>query len=259
MKQNERMLKMKNRMMIMIALLLSAALLAGCGGAAKNETPAPQETPQEAPQETSQEAPQENASEAGPVVGGWAVPESFEITDEQRAAFEKATADLIGADYELIACLGRQVVAGTNYALLCSGRAVAPDAAPFFSVAYIYADLQGGAKLLGFRGLTPNGEFVQDPLAPMGGWQVPADEADGLAAFEKAMEGLTGVNYVPIRVIGEQVVSGMNYCVLTQSTVVYPGAAPTYSLVFVYKDLNGNVSMTDVTELTVPGAPEEIG
>ena len=87
---------------------------------------------------------------------------------------------------------------------------------------------------------------------------MPAGETDGLAAFEKAMEGLTGVNYVPIRVIGEQVVSGMNYCVLTQSTVVYPGAVPTLSLVFIYKDLDGNVKLSDVTELVVPGAPEEL-
>ena len=231
----------------MIALLLLAAVLAGCAGASKTETSAPQEA-----------SPEAAAPEAAPVVGGWSVPESFEITDEQRAAFEKATADLIGTDYELIACVGRQVVAGTNYALLCSGKAVSPDAAPYFAVAYVYADLQGGARLLGFRGLTPNGEFVQDPLAPMGGWQVPAGDADGLAAFEKAMDGLTGVNYVPIRVIGEQVVSGMNYCVLTQSTVVYPGAAPGLSLVFIYKDLDGNVKLSDVTELVVPGAPEEL-
>lgn len=249
---------MKNRMMIMIALLLTAALLAGCGGASKTEAPAPQET---APEETApaETAPEEAAPEAGEVVGGWTAPDSFEITDEQRTAFEKATADLIGADYELIACLGRQVVNGTNYALLCSGKAVAPDASPFFSVAYVYADLQGNASLLGFRGMAPNGEFTQDPQAPLGGWRVPADEADGLAAFEQAMEGLTGVNYVPVRVIGEQLVSGMNYCVLTQSTVVYPGAAPAFSLVYIYKDLNGGVKMTDVTELTVPGAPEEIG
>ena len=68
-------------------------------------------------------------------MGGWTVLESYEITDEQRTAFEKATADLIGAEYELIACLGRQVVSGTNYALLCSGKAVAPDAEPYFAVA----------------------------------------------------------------------------------------------------------------------------
>ena len=253
---------MNKRMMILLALLLAAAVLAGCGDS-KAGTPALQEAPEEAapeealPEETDDE--EASAPEAGPLLGGWAVPENVEITDEQRAAFEKAATGLIGADYELIACLGRQVVAGTNYALLCSGRAVTPDAAPYFSVAYVYADLQGGAELLGFRGLTPNGEFVQDPLAPIGGWQVPEDEANGLAAFDQVMEGFTGVRYVPIRVIGQQTVSGMNYCVLTQSTTVYPGAAPGLSLMYIYKDLDGNAEITDITPLAVPGVPEQLG
>lgn len=229
---------------ILIVVALSAALLLGCGSSPKSESPAPQETEAPAVQEISE-----------PLAGGWAVPESFEITDEQRAAFEKAVEGMVGADYELLACLGTQVVAGTNYALLCSVRAVSPDAEPSFTVAYVYADLQGGAELLGFRDLTPNGEFVQDAQAPVGGWQVPAEEADGLAAFEKAMEGLTGVNYVPIRVIGEQLVSGTNYCVLTQATTVYPGAAPYCALVFVYRDLSGSVELKDIQELPIPGAP----
>ncbi len=229
---------------VFIVFVLAAALLAGCGSSPKSESPAPQETEAPAVQEISE-----------PLAGGWAVPESFQITDEQRAAFEKAVEGMVGADYELLACLGTQVVAGTNYALLCSVRAVSPDAEPWFTVAYVYADLQGGAELLGFRDLTPNGEFVQDAQAPVGGWQVPAEEADGLAAFEKAMEGLTGVNYVPIRVIGEQLVSGTNYCVLTQATTVYPGAAPYCALVFVYRDLSGSVELKDIQELPIPGAP----
>lgn len=252
---------------VLIVFVLAAALLAGCGSSGKSEASAPQATEAPAEQETeaaleeTEAAPEEpetapEETQAAPLVGGWAVPESFEITDEQRAAFDKATEGLLGVDYDLVACLGRQVVAGTNYALLCTGKAVSPEASLTLNVAYVYADLQGGAELLGFRGLTPNGEFTQDPLAYAGGWQVPEAEDDGLAAFEKGMEGLTGVNYVPIRVIGEQVVSGMNYCVLTQATTVYPGAAPYCALVFIYKDLSGNVEISDIRELPIPGALE---
>ncbi len=238
---------MKKNTIVFIALLMAAALLMGCGSA-KNETPA--EKPAEEP-----------AGEAEASLGGWSVPESFEITEEQRAAFEKAAGSMLGVDYELVACLGRQVVSGSNYALLCRAKAVSPEAKPFFTVCYVYADLQGGAQLLGFRDLTPQGEFTQDAGAAqglLGGWSVPEDQADGMAAFEKAMEGLTGVKYVPVSVIGQQVVSGTNYCVIAQSTVVYPDAKPGFTLVTLYKDLNGSVKMTDAVDFEIPGAPEQL-
>ena len=82
---------------------------------------------------------------------------------------------------------------------------------------------------------------------------MPEAQDEGFAAFEKAVEGLLGVNYTPVHVLGEQVVAGMNYCVLCQAKVVAPDAAPYYCLVYVYKDLNGEASVTDVAELTAQG------
>lgn len=235
---------------VLIALVLAALLLAGCAGSEK--------LPEAAEALENLDISGEDVEEiAGLITGGWTVPVDFAITGEQRSAFEKALEGFAGADYEPIACLGSQVVAGTNYVLLCLGREATPDALPTLNLAYIYSDLQDGAELLGFRGLSAIGEFTQDTLAPVaGGWTVPAEEAEGRAAFEKAMEELDGVNYVPIRVIGEQVVSGMNYCVLTQATVVAPDAQPYIALVFLYKDLDGNVEITDIRELQIPGAPE---
>ena len=243
---------MKKNTLTIIALVLMAALLMGCGSSSKTEAPA------DKPAAESAEQP---SAETETLPGGWSAPESFEITEEQRAAFEKATQGMMGVSFEPVACLGRQVVAGTNYALLCRGLAIVPDAKPYYTVAYVYADLQGGAELLGFRDLTPQGEFVQDAGAAeglLGGWSVPEDQADGLAAFEKAMEGLTGVNYVPVQVIGQQIVSGTNYCVIAQSTVVYPDAKPGFTLVTLYKDLNGSVKMTDAVDFEIPGAPEQL-
>ena len=43
--------------------------------------------------------------------------------------------------------------------------------------------------------------------------------------FDKAMEGWDGVNYVPVALAATQVVSGTNYCIVCESTAVYPGAA----------------------------------
>ena len=50
------------------------------------------------------------------------------------------------------------------------------------------------------------------------------------AAFDKAMDGLTGVGYEPVGYLGEK--DGV-YCVLCRATVIYPDAKPYYALVYV--------------------------
>ena len=68
----------------------------------------------------------------------------------------------------------------------------------------------------------------------VGGWQTPDTPEltpEAQAAFDKAMEGLVGVRYVPVALLGTQLVSGMNYCILCEATVVYPGAEPYYARV----------------------------
>ena len=51
--------------------------------------------------------------------------------------------------------------------------------------------------------------------------------------FNHAMEGLVGVNYEPLGYLGEK---DGTYCILCRATVVYPGAKPYYTLVYVNND-----------------------
>lgn len=53
------------------------------------------------------------------------------------------------------------------------------------------------------------------------------------AIFDKATEGLLGVSYVPVCVLGVQ---GDTYCILCKATVIYPNAEPNNVLVYVNKD-----------------------
>ncbi len=66
------------------------------------------------------------------------------------------------------------------------------------------------------------------------------------AAYDKAMEGLTGVDYVQKLYIGSQVVAGTNYYFLCKATVVYPGSKPYWTIVSVYEDLEGNCTINDI-------------
>ncbi len=102
-----------------------------------------------------------------------------------------------------------------------------------------------------------NGKVViakeEKPEAPevpvMGGWIV-ADDMDITeeikAMFEKAAAGKLGVDYVPVAVLGRQVVAGTNWCILARKNVVVPDEPTCYALVTVYEDLEGNASITEV-------------
>lgn len=80
--------------------------------------------------------------------GGWTEPESIELTEEAQAAFDAALEGLVGVDYQPIALLASQVVAGTNYAILCQATVVYPDAEPYYAIVYVSADLEGQAEIM---------------------------------------------------------------------------------------------------------------
>ena len=87
------------------------------------------------------------------LVGAYAIPETPGITQEARAAFDAATAELCGCTYELVALLGTQVVAGTNYRLLCTAASVIPDAQTSYVLMTVYADPDGNAEITAIDGI----------------------------------------------------------------------------------------------------------
>lgn len=95
---------------------------------------------------------------------------------------------------------------------------------------------------------------VAEPMA--GGWEnVPHEAAelpaDAQAAFDKALEGLVGAEYLPVALLSTQVVAGMNYCILCQIAPVVLDAATSWALVYIYADLEGNAEITNVYELYI--------
>lgn len=90
----------------------------------------------------------------------------------------------------------------------------------------------------------------------LGGWEIVESEAGELPeevqeAFDKALDGLVGALYVPVKLLAQQVVAGMNYCILCQITPVVPDARPTWALVYIYADLEGNATLSNVYELYI--------
>lgn len=81
------------------------------------------------------------------MTGAWESAGSPVVTQGAKAALEKACESLVGAEYTPVALLGSQVVAGTNYALLCEINAVVPDAQPSYAIVYVYAGIDGSAEI----------------------------------------------------------------------------------------------------------------
>ena len=74
------------------------------------------------------------------LAGGWSAlsgDTSLSANKNAKSAFEKATKALTGMEYEPLAVIGTQVVAGTNYCIICRGKATVPDAAPTIELLYI--------------------------------------------------------------------------------------------------------------------------
>ena len=161
------------------------------------------------------------------VVGGWTISEDAALTDEARAAFEKAMEGFTGVGYEPVALIGTQVVSGTNYCILCEARVIVPDAAPYYALVYVYADLKGGAEILNIAALNlgdiaETGEIkAADPASGnlLGGWKLDREstvEVDGALLH-----------------LASQLVNGTNHCVLCQGG----------KLVFVYESLDGKTEL----------------
>ena len=187
--------------------------------------------------------------------GAWEInqdPVSEEKNAQAQTAIDKALETMTGADYEAVAVLGTQVVAGMNTCILCRVTPVVPDAVSQWALVYLYEDLDGNAEIT---------QVVDLMTAPeegaVGGWMSnqgdEALEADANAALETALERMDGTDYEVIAVLGSQVVAGMNYRLLCWATPVVPDPEGSFCLVTVYQGLDGNAEITEAADLEIAG------
>ena len=213
--------------------ILCVASIMGCGAKANNtESQATTASQESTLTKEAEEISETN--ESAPITGGWAINNDFDGTDDANAmsAFEKATEDLDGYRYDVAAVLGSQIVAGTNYLYLCRAEMVVPDAKPEYVILKVYEDLEGNAEITGSLRLLEGKE----------GWEYNdanpyMDENEEVkVAFDKALEGLTGVEYKPIAYIGYK---DNSYAVLTKITITSVEPLTSLSMVYITKTDSG--------------------
>ena len=213
--------------------MLCVASIMGCGAKANNtESQATTASQESTLTKEAEEISETN--ESTPITGGWAINNDFDGIDDANAmsAFEKATEDLDGYRYDVAAVLGSQIVAGTNYLYLCRAEMVVPDAKPEYVILKVYEDLEGNAEIIGSLRLLEGKE----------GWEYNDanpymdDNEEVKVAFDKALEGFTGVEYKPIAYIGYK---DNSYAVLTKITITSVEPLTSLSMVYITKTDSG--------------------
>ncbi len=162
-----------------------------------------------------------------PVVGGWGRPGTPDVPDTVRDALAAAEG---GAAYTALALISEQVVAGFNYRLLCT------NADGHYVLLVLYVDPSGRGKITSTF-VSANTESVSELI---GGWRAPESPAipDELAAaFSEAVKPLD-TNYVPLALLAQQVVAGMNYAFFCEVN------GSSYAFVTVYVNLKGEASFS---------------
>ena len=95
------------------------------------------------------------------------------------------------------------------------------------------------------------------PDLTLGGWELyehrpvmlPEEEIQVL--FDNAVESRDDANYLPVALMGKQIVAGTNYCILCWVVPYDPDTKPTWALVYIYADLQGNASVLNVYPLYI--------
>ena len=69
------------------------------------------------------------------------------------------------------------------------------------------------------------------------------------ALFDKGLERLLGVDYVPLVFLGTWGEDEAGYAFLCQATVVVPDAEPEWSIVFLYDNGDDGIMLCDISDL----------
>lgn len=197
------------------------------------------------------------------LAGAWE-PYLYDYTTISDEGLLKAWAAAVeGTDNAGLAAVAQaatQVVAGVNHMIL------AQDADANWYLATMYVDLDGKSEVIDVvnfdmtRYMDPEAE-ITEPEQLCGGWTVvecgdmnmlPPDVMD---AYNAALEGLEGMTYAPIALLGSQVVAGTNYAVLASVAPVVEEPVPVLAVVCFYSGPDGTNELSTVNAVNLTAQP----
>ena len=177
--------------------------------------------------------------ELGGVLGGYEIVNipANKLPQEVASAMGAAnSAPLLGATYNPIWYIGKQVVNGVNHLF------IAED---------IRTTKNKDKSIVGLVINVPPGEHAAQGE---GAKVVRIIESEELqpevqAAFSTVEKGLVGVSYKPVMYIGSQVVRGVNHFIVCEAKTIYPGAQP-YAVVLCVNIFEGKTSLVGIAPIS---------
>jgi hypothetical protein len=173
----------------------------------------------------------------GNKIGGWTIiNQSATSLPEDLAS---ADLNILGINYEPIWLLGKQIVNGTNYMLVCKVTRSTRENKPFIAVVII--NIPPGS--IGGKGASVV-SVIEDTDLVEG---VPLDE-DLKKYFEEVTGQLRGVGFTPIMYVGYKITKGKNYYVIAEARTIYPDAEP-YAVIVEFNVFQGNATLVSIERL----------
>lgn len=216
------------KIVIGIMLIMTCFLLTGCGK-------------------------KESVIEERNIVGGWDIDvplKQLEIPTNAKEAFDKATNNYTKMTLTPISLIGTQVVSGTNYMYLCKGE---DSNSTKWVLVTIHRDTSNNAEIKNVKYLNLN-DYVNinnelKSTQTLGGWSVYKDIKSNLdtniqTIFDKAVENNESMLYIPITLLGEQIVAGTNYAILSLGQSLQNPNLYSMNILTIYSELDGNATLT---------------
>ena len=259
--------KMSKKIVLAAAVGVAAfsMMVTGCSGgnkSAESSTASAEAAGESKAAADDASAAADTQGSAGAAAGGWALNDSFapSLSGTQKEIFDKAAAAISEKSYEPVAVIGQQVVAGMNYAYLCSEKA-ADGTAGGWKVVVIYNDLDGNAEVTAINDLDVNAikTVSAGGSAMTGAWGCPDIDPDvtslpeaAYSAFTKAVPNIDSeITFEPIALLATQAAAGTNYKVLCKGTM-YDGEPEDHIFVCdIYEDADKNASLTGYEMLDI--------
>ena len=192
------------------------------------------------------------------LTGGWQTVLSNRVNDlseEDIYNFNNAIKDYSKEKLEVVALLGKQVVAGTNYMFLAKTDNK-------YKIVIVYTDLEGISKVSKVSDFDYS-KYVNKDLNSKnemlsGGWYTESSNIEYKLEdekiekmYESATKEITGVEFKPLLVIGKQIVSGTNYAILCYGKPIVPNATTDIYLMTIYNDLNNNSEILGISHINL--------
>ena len=188
------------------------------------------------------------------------------IDKDAKDAFDRAVLEIDGMEYEAVALLGKQVVAGTNYMFLTKGTTVTEKLKTTYKIVVVYNDLENKSSITSVKDfditkyVNKNIEYNKEEMT--GAWEAYMPEkstkldSEVQEVFDDATGKLAGISYQPIALLGHKEDNGVKYAVMCYATFSTVDMDKAIYLITLSEDENGtreivssaNVNLADFSE-----------